>query len=157
MRPVSEAVARVSRETTSRKFIALGRILQHWNDIVGDKLADKAQPIKIHYRGSKKQRGASPDATLEIATASAYATQLHYQKDLILERINQIFGERWITAIRFVSVPANEISPTSKNRPPARLSRQDQKYLEEALEKIEDPDIRDKLLSLGLSMLEENA
>lgn len=157
MRPVSEAVARVSKETTSRKFIALGRILQHWNDIVGQKLADKAQPIKIYYRGSRKQKGASPDATLEIATASAYATQLHYQKDLILERINQIFGERWITAIRFVSVPANQISSTSKNSPPPQLSSQDQKYLQEALEKIEDPDIRDRLLSLGQSMLKEGS
>jgi hypothetical protein len=105
MRPVSEAAARIADISFSRKYIALGRIVSHWGEIVGAQLAHKAQPVKINYR--KKDRGQKPDACLDIAVSSADATLLHYQKDLILERINQIFGERWITAIRFVHAPAN--------------------------------------------------
>jgi len=108
MRPLSDSVTKVTGKTFSRKYVALGRVISHWTDIVGKDFASKAQPVKIQYRYKKKTAQKSnakkekPQATLEIATSSADATIMHYQKDVILERINQIFGDAWITAIRFV-------------------------------------------------------
>jgi len=150
MRPVSEATSRIMGKNFSRKYIALGRIVKHWNEIVGANLADKAQPVKLRY--IKHKQSKKPQASLDIATTGADATLLHYQKDLILERINQIFGERWITAIRFVQVPANSkvLKPKIPKTP---LTGEEKNHLSSVLENIEDNDIRLKLESLGQAMM----
>lgn len=150
MRPISESTARVAGKCFERKYIALGRIVKHWREIAGERLADKAQPVKLHYR--KKIEGQKPQASLDIAVSSSNATLLHYQKDLILERINNIFGERWVTAIRFVNipVPSQDISP-KKIKPPLTLEQK--KTLSGMLNVIEDPDIQARLNSLGEAIL----
>ena len=154
LRPLSEATARVASQNFERKYIALGRIVEHWGTIAGQKLADKAQPIKINYRkANPNKRGSKASATLDIAVSSANATLLHYQKDLILERINQVFGERWITAIRFVHAPVNSPlapKPAPKRRP---LTQKEDEGLKELLEKIEDPVIKEQLQSLGQGII----
>ncbi|MCC6598259.1 MAG: DUF721 domain-containing protein [Alphaproteobacteria bacterium] len=156
MRPLSEATARVAGKSFERKYIALGRIVNHWNDIVGTKLADKAQPMKIHYR-KKKEHAAKPDAVLEIAASSADATLLHYQKDLILARINQIFGESWITGIRFINTPVNASGLTRRRKKTVQpLTGEKKKHLSLILEDVADADIRVKLENLGQAILAEN-
>lgn len=152
MKPVSEAVGRVAGKSFKRKYIALGRILTHWEDIAGAELACKAQPVRLHYRKHKEAK--QPTATLDIAASSADATLLHYRKDLILERINQIFGERWITAIRFVADPAN-ISRSVPKKPKAPLTEHEKSYLSGMLQNIADFDLRGKLEGLGQAVLME--
>ena len=150
MKPLSEATARIAGKSFERKYIALGRIVNNWEDIVGQKLADKAQPVKIHY---KKKKGADkPDAMLEIAASSANATLLHYQKDLILERINQIFGDRWISGIRFVNIPSNTETKIRK-KPKAPLTEDEKKTLSEALNSIDDEDMKNRLEFLGQAII----
>lgn len=150
MRPVSEATSRILNQSFNRKYIALGRIVNSWNEIVGEKLANKAQPVKIRYR--KRDKGQKPEAALDIAVSSADATLMHYQKDLILERINQIFGDDWITGIRFVSLPSNEIVPPIKKRT-APLTPAQKKTLSETVAGIVDEEIKAKLESLGKEVL----
>lgn len=150
MRPLSEATARVTGKSFKRKYIALGRIVNHWSEIVGEKLASKAQPVQIHYRKHKKSQ--KPVASLDIAVSSADATLLHYQKDLILERINQIFGEQWISAIRFVHAPSNSQSSFGKKQ--ARPLTQDEKdSLSSLLAEIADDEIKSRLSRLGEGVL----
>ena len=146
MRPLSESAARVAGKCFERKYISLGRIVKHWPDIVGERLADKAAPVKIHHR--KGAKGKAAQNSLDIAVDSANATALHYQKGLILEKINQLFGEEWITAIRFVHIPANTPRPPPK-KVKAPLSPKEKKLLSETVSRITDPDIQNRLLSLG--------
>lgn len=150
MRHLSDSAARVAGKCFERKYIALGRIVKHWHEIVGESLADKASPIKIHYR--KKVKGKPAEAKLDIAVSSANATVLHYQKDLILEKINNIFGERWVTAIRFVNVPVNNavFKPKKVKQP---LTSHEKKTLSDMLVGVEDIDIQNRLQSLGESLL----
>lgn len=150
MRPISEATGRIAGKNFSRKFVALGRILAHWKDIVGEELAHKAQPAQIHYRKATDQK--KPDATLDIAASSADATLLHYQKDLILERINQVFGDRWITNLRFVANPANKPVGGIK-KATILLTEREKNHLSGMLQDIRDMDIRGRLESLGQSVL----
>lgn len=157
MRPLSESTSRIAGKNFSRKYIAIGRIVKNWDEIVGANLADKAQPIKIQYRKARK-KGQKLTATLEIAASSADATLLHYQKDLILERINQIFGDKWITAIRFVNVSVNT-APLSrhkrkKSHPPLTIN--EKKTLSTMTDIVADAEIRQKLEHLGLAILTGN-
>lgn len=154
LRPLSASVSRLTSETFSKKFVALGRILNSWNDIIGPELAVKAQPVKIHYR-KPKDKSEKPQATLDIAATSADATVLHYQKDLILARINQIFGDSWINSIRFVHIPANSEQNTPIYTRNIRLNEDDLAKIQDDLKGIEDDDIRKQLEKLGQSILKK--
>lgn len=152
MRPLSESTARVAGKCFERRYISLGRIVKHWPDIVGEKLADKAAPVKINYR--KAAKGKPSQSSLDIAVDSANATALHYRKDLILEKINQLFGEQWITSIRFVHIPVNT-SPAHKKKTKFPLTQSEKKLLSEAVSRITDPDIQNRLLSLGEAIVKD--
>jgi hypothetical protein len=144
MRPVSAAAARVTAKVCSRKFIALGRVLRHWPDIVGPELASKAQPVRLTYR---RTRDKKPAATLYIAARPAQASLLHYQTGLILERINRVFGERWVERVRFV--PGPEAPPEGRKPPraaPPPAVRE--------VEGVADPDLRAALARLGGAVLQ---
>lgn len=151
MRSLSDATAKVTNTTFGRKYVSLGRIVSQWESIVGADLATKAQPSKLRYR-KFKNKNAKPDAILEIATSSAYATKLHYQKLLILERINQIFGDEWITDIRFININ-NSAPKIHKPKKREGLNELEKKYLLETLDSIDDIDVKQRLESLGKSLL----
>lgn len=153
MRPLSESTSRVAGKALGQKYIALGRILNQWTEIVGNDLSDKAVPIKIvNSRGINK---GNPQATLHVATTSAHSTTLHYQKNLILERINRIFGNNWITDIKFVPFVENMPSTPEMKKIPKPLTIEKQKYLTEVLEEVEDIEIKEKLKNLGKAILEK--
>lgn len=155
LRLLSETIPGVTGKVFSRKYIMLGRLVTHWRDIVGEDLADKTQPVKLRYIKSKNS-AVKATASLDIATSSADATVLHYQKDLILERINAIFGDRWVTAIRFVPSAAN--APLPKKRLLMRqksLSSADKEALSGLLQTVKDPDLMKKLENLGSAILQD--
>ena len=150
MRPLSEATSRVTTKNFNRKYIALGRVVKQWTEIMGEEFSDKAQPIKINYR--KASKSSKSYATLDIATSASNAIILNYQKGLIQERINNIFGSNWIKDIRIIVSEVSDIKKTSKIvKPP--LTGSEKKYLSDVLDQIEDPDIKEKLESLGKAML----
>lgn len=150
MRPISESTARVAAKNFSRKYIALGRIVNEWEQIMGAEFAGKTQPLKINYR--KATRNKEQTATLDIATSAAQATVLPYQKDVILERINQVFGNQWITDIKFVTSNILE-TPITRKKTITPLTQAEKNYLSEVLDDIEDNEIKEKLENLGKSML----
>lgn len=155
MRPLSDAVTKVTGKTFSRKYVALGRVISQWTDIVGKDFASKAQPVKIQYRYKKKdtKKKEKPQATLEIATSTADATVMHYQKDVILQRINQIFGDDWITTIRFVTTPVNAKPRKKYGQKRVALSADKKNYLSAALSDIKDEDMKSCLEKLGAGIL----
>lgn len=155
LRLLADSIPKVTGQVFSRKYTMLGRLVTRWDDIVGKELADKTQPVKIRYIKSRKADGKAT-ASLDIATSSADATLLHYQKDLILERINQIFGDRWITAIRFVPMAANAPPAPGralKCRKP--LTSDEKENLTNALSVIEDPELLKRLEGLGTAILQD--
>ena len=154
LRPLSASISQLTSATFSKKFVALGRLLNQWDDIVGPEMAVKTQPVKIHYR-KPKTKGETPQATLDIAASSADAAVLHYQKELIMERINQIYGDRWIHGIRFVHVAgnSNEQAATLAKSALKPLSEADKQELAAFLSMIDDEDLRIRLEKLGQSVL----
>ena len=153
MRPLSEPTSRIANKTFSRKYIALGRVVNQWKEIMGEDFAALAQPIKLNYRKNGKTNGKNNSyAILDIATSAANATLLNYQKGVILERINSLFGNNWIKDIRFVDSDLSE-QPLEPKPVKAPLTAGNKKYLSGVLDQIEDPDIKEKLENLGKAIL----
>lgn len=160
MRSLSQATTVVTKSVFSRKYVALGRIVEHWSDIIGADLAGKAQPAGLKYRrpiskGTEKgaEKGKKPEAILEIATTSAHATRLHYQKDVILERINTVFGDRWVSDIRFKTVSSLPSSFSRSKQKKPSLSEEEENYINETLDFVTDKDVKERLKALGRSLI----
>ena len=71
-----------------------------------------------------------------------------------MERINSIFGNDWITDIKFVASELSE-APIMYKKPISPLTGSEKKYLSSVLDGIEDPEIKKKLESLGKAILME--
>jgi len=157
LRLISDSLPAVAGKAFKRKYIMLGRLVTHWNDIVGPDLAGKTQPVRLrYYKSRKKSSGEKATASLDIAASSSEATLLHYQKDLILERINRIFGAGWITAIRFVPQEANN---SQKRKMPPKvvksLTEGEKRYLSGVLEAVDDPEIMERLKNMGTAIIQD--
>lgn len=151
---LSDTLPQVADRTFRRKYIALGRIVTHWEAIAGADLAGKAQPVKIHYRKTGA-KGEKPQTRLDIAVAGAYATALHYRKDLILERINRIFGEAWICDIRFVTPQATGIPVKKPRKATKPLTGKEKEALSGMLAGISDPEMKERLNNLGTALMQD--
>lgn len=151
---VSDSVPKVADKIFARKYIALGRIVTHWEEIMGADLAKKAQPVKIHYRKAKR-KGDKPTAKLDIATSSANASLLIMKKGVLLEKMNQIFGEAWITDINFVHTPANRAKDAKKRKTKKPLSSDEKKALTSMLNVVEDSAIKERLEKFGKAFFQD--
>ena len=149
---ISDSVPRVTDKTFKRKYISLGRIVTRWKDIMGEKMAYIAQPLKIRYR-KPCRKGDPAEAILDIAASSANASLLVMQKGVLLEKINHIFGEQLITDIRFVHVPANIPEKLKKQTKP--LTIEEKNSLSHMLKDIEDDAIRERLETMGKALLQD--
>lgn len=147
-RPVSEPISKLAGAAFSRKYVLLGRIMTHWAEIVGKDFAARATPEALRYQRSGKGDTKQVKVFLDIAATSADAAQLIYQQDLLIERMNQIFGETLVNGVRFIHKPANQIrKPLAPKKKP--LTDDEKNTLSSMLNGIEDPDIRMGLESLG--------
>lgn len=152
MKSVSKSVPFLLGKVFERKYIALGRIVTHWKEIVGDDFAERSQPAKIHYFKPKNAK-EKPKSTLDIAASSADCSVMVYQKDLILQRINQIFGDQWITDIKFLHIePRRAPKPAKRTK---TLTENEKNHLSQMLETVDDPDMREILSRMGQSIIQE--
>lgn len=148
LRPVSESVSKLAGVAFSRKYVLLGRIVTHWAEIVGPDFAARAAPEGLRYQRSGKGEDKKVKVFLDIAATSADAARMIYQQDLLIERMNRIFGETLVNGVRFVHKPANQPrKPLSPKKKP--LTEDEKNTLSGMLDRIEDPDIRAGLESLG--------
>lgn len=120
---------------------------------MGEKMASYAQPLKIRYR-KPRRKGDKPEVTLEIAASSSHSSLLVMQKGVLIEKINHIFGEDWITDIRFTHTPVNApVKPKKQTKP---LTAEQKSSLSHMLEMVDDPAIKERLQSMGASLLKDN-
>lgn len=146
---------KVTDKTFKRKYIALGRIVTQWREIIGEKMADHAQPLKIHYRKAKR-KGDRPSATLDIAASSAQASVLIMQKGLLLEKINHIFGEPLVTDIRFVHRTTEQSNTKLTKKTIQPLTQDEKNSLSNMLDAVEDDELKSRLSSMGEALLKDN-
>lgn len=153
MKPLSKSVPGIMGKMFQRKYIALGRIVTQWPELVGPDMASRAVPAKIQYF-KPKNPAEKPRATLEVAAPSADCAILVYQKDVLLQKLEHFFGDRWITDIKFVHAePKIPLKPPKKTK---TLTEDEKNHLSQLLETVDDPELKERLEKLGQSILQEN-
>ena len=135
-RAVGAFVPKVTAVAFERYGFHSAEIMTSWETIVGPDLARLTRPEAIKWpRGSKARTNEADEGTpasgaaLIIACDPAFALEISYRTQDILDRINRYFGYRAIANLRIVQVPrttqaaAGATMPSSSHAPrPARAS-----------------------------------
>ena len=114
-----------------------------WDDTVGPAIARNARPERLR------------NGTLVVRVrAAAWMQQLHYMKDIMLEKLNRRLGHEVISNVFFV---VGEVTVEPPRKDPAdtveHTAVDTTRLPEQALADIDDPELRDSLRSLLLNHL----
>lgn len=103
---VSSLLADIFRKRNWKSRIKMHAVFDFWNEAVGSEIAEKARPQLI--RGKVLWVNVSD---------SVWMQQLHFQKMMLLEQINERLGKERIEDIRFnLDTRFNEFSEEKKQR-----------------------------------------
>ena len=83
----------VSMGSKKRGF-HLSLILMKWKDVVGDYFSDKTLPLKITFDRRNNE------GILHVGINEAFAPEINLEKEILIEKINQIYGRKFITRLK---------------------------------------------------------
>lgn len=122
-----------------------GKIITHWEQIVGERFATLALPERIIFPKGKKGEG-----TLYLSVTSTSSLFIHYSQGIILEHVNRFFGYKAISKLQMSHGFTPPKVETKKVPPP--LSYEEKEWLKQQTQNVADPNLRLTLERLGASI-----
>jgi hypothetical protein len=140
---ISRLLSAVFEHKKWRSKLELHRVFEFWNSTVGREIADVAQPslIRGHILWVK-------------VTDSVWMQQLHLQKMLLLEKINNQLHKEKITDIRFQlnsSLPPPP-EPEIRKPKPVFLDKKKEQEFDKLISSLEGDELKASLKSLWVKM-----
>ncbi len=131
-------------------------LLSNWQNIVGQEIAEHSMPQKIVFKPNCRN-----DGTLHLLVAgSAFALEIQHKLPIILEKINTFFGYKAIAKITIMQNDAfinTSLTTVSEDKPDKKLvTKQEQTYINEVTEGIQNSELKEQLKSLGESIFKNN-
>jgi hypothetical protein len=142
---VGAVLPRIAGKTLGKRGFGEAQLVQHWTEIVGERLAKDASPLKLSF-----PRGGRRDGTLKLRVTPGIALEIQHDEPLLLERINGFFGYRVITRI---SLQQTGPAPSHETRPRRLLTAAETEELERRVGAIDDSALRASLKRLGAAIL----
>jgi hypothetical protein len=116
--PLADLIGKTVGDAFARQGFAAVEIVTHWQEIVGEDLAKRSEPIKLTW-----PRRDDPDSVgiLQIRVEGAYALEIQHLQPVIVERVNRYFGWRCVgrLAIRQGPVATRRKRPAPRKEPSA--------------------------------------
>jgi hypothetical protein len=152
-RPVADLLPGLTKGIFGRKNILFGKLLAEWGHIAGPEIAARTVPMDLKF-ARKADTGKGPgQAVLHLAVQSAYALELSYQKNLLIERLNMFFGYAAIKDIKIVQnseIMNKKDTPKPKTRP---VTLPEQQNIDQLTASIQENDLQTALKNLGKAIL----
>lgn len=116
--PLADLVGKTVGDAFARQGFAAVEIVTHWQEIVGEDLAKRSEPMKLTW-----PRRDDPDSigVLQVRVEGAYALEIQHLQPVIIERVNRYFGWRCVgrLAIRQGPVAPRRKKPAARKEPAA--------------------------------------
>lgn len=144
MAPVAAAAARVTAPILKKRGLAEARIVTDWRAIVGELAADRSAPERL-------VRGRDSAGTLRLRVAGTWALEFQHMAPELIARINGYFGYPAVARIQFIQAP---LPAARRGAPPpeAPLKPEAEARLAAMAAKIEDPELRERVVALGRAL-----
>jgi hypothetical protein len=140
---LSRLLSSVFENKNWRSKLELHRVFEFWNSTVGKEIAAVAQPslIRGHVLWVK-------------VTDSVWMQQLHLQKILLLEKINQQFQEEKISDIHFQLNSSLSPPPEPEIKKPKQvfLDKKEEQKFDKLISSLENDDLKVSLKNLWVKM-----
>ena len=162
--PVSDMVPKLTTGIFGKTNMLFGKMLAEWAAIAGEEIASQSTPLELKFSRTSSGKSAKdgktvktdktpPKATLHLAVQPAYALELSYQKNLLIERLNMFFGYGAIKDIKLIQnseIMNNKILKKPKIRP---LTLQEQQKIDSLVTGIQENDLQTALKNLGKAIV----
>ena len=150
-RSISATVEKITRPIFGKRGFGQGSMIANWENIVGNVLAGHTFPEQISYPRNQRNNG-----TLHLRIDSpALALELQHIETQLLDRVNTHFGYRAVAQIRIIQdvLPEKNIHALPEKR---KITIKEQNDLNEDLNIINDPDLKNALQALGTEIITTN-
>ena len=143
-------VKRLTQPILGQRGFAGTDILESWNDIVGENLAQGIRPEKLTFEKDNRTNG-----TLHVKSAGgAFAILFEHQKQKVIERINTFFG---YPAVARIKITQGKLSLKKQPimQPKKYISEKEKDILKAKVADIDDRELRTLVYQMGLTRLEK--
>lgn len=146
-RPLPDIAGTLLADAFRKQGFSSSELVLRWSAIVGDDVAEHAEPLKIQWQ--KVPDGQPPQpGTLVLRVDGPAAIEIQHMSHVILERVNRYFGFAAIGKIAIRQAPLRR----AQVRPVRRLDPQAVQSIAESLPGSTDPALKDALARLGAAI-----
>ena len=140
----------LGHSSSAKKSVTLIRIINHWPDIIGQDMALHTTPLKIGYKKKKCDQTGELKSTsiLRIRCEGALGTMIAMRQNIIVERLNRLFGAPYFSDIQIEHGTVSASKPAIKKPAPIHFDLN--------LPDIDDPILKTRLESLGQAVMNKS-
>lgn len=146
-RPLPDIAGSLLAEAFRKQGFSSSELVVRWSAIVGEDVAQYAEPLKIQWPRGPEGRQPDP-GTLVLRVAGPAAVEIQHMSGVILERVNRYFGFAAIGKIAIRQAPLRP-APVRPNR---ALDPQAVQRVAGTLPESADPALKDALARLGAAI-----
>lgn len=153
--PLADFVAPCIAPVLRKQGFGESDVVLHWPEIVGERLAEVCEPLKLQWPPAPPAPGPEAEArpaTLVIRVEGAFALELQHLTSVVIERVNAHLGWRCVGRILLKQGPLQHAARRKKPAPPDAAC---QARAEEATQRIDDEGLRAALSRLGARVMSE--
>lgn len=141
------------RSAAGRRGIAEARLITHWPEIAGEKLAEASRPVRV-----KAPRGMALGGVLVLAVDGARASEVEHAIPQVIEKVNAYYGYGAVAEVKLTQSVSGPFLPLRRpTRPravkPEELPTETKAKLDAMTKPIESDALRDALQRLGANVL----
>ena len=138
---LGEILGRYLEQSGLRPRIREQKVLDAWNQLVGEAIAEVTQPVRVRNR-----------SLLVKVIHPVWMQQLQFHKKLIIQKVNGFLGGPFLEDLRLVLGEREPITPSRKGGPvqnrPRELGKEERERIEREVGGIRDGEIREALSRL---------
>lgn len=157
-RPLAELVNRALDPLVAKQGFGESSLLLQWEAIVGARVSDICQPIRLQWPPRARQRTPGKPqepATLALRVEPGFGLDIQHMSGAIIDRVNAHLGWRCVARLAIRQEPLRQDAPKARPAPPrdpiARMRA------EAATEGVADEALRAALVALGERVLARTA
>ena len=153
-KPLADLIDACLGPALAAQGFATSDVIVAWPEIVGERLANFTQPLRIEWpRGAAaRDRDARPEpATVVIRVESAFALEMQHLAPVVMERINAHYGWRCVGRVVLKQGPVKR--PVPPPAPLQALTEQDRRRVIEAIGDVGEDALRGALERLGEAVI----
>ncbi len=154
----ARTVMPLAKKILGAKGFVEADVVTQWAEIVGDELSSFSRPLRIDFKKNEKNNGI-----LWVETVSgAYALELQHREKFVLAKVNSYFGYAAVNRLKILQNPSVSFdkegvcSQECERVQKTLVSEEEENYIRELSEGIQNSKLQEKLFLLGRSIVCHN-